>query len=65
MHLTNYSINKENPGYNEGQDNCKEHVLQHKRSLEDFFRELKVKGIDTEKIWVEIKEIVFKTVGSI
>jgi tubulin polyglutamylase TTLL6/13 len=50
IHLTNYSINKENPGFifneNEGSDNC-----GHKRSLTAVFATLESKGIDIDDLW--------------
>lgn len=41
MHLTNFAINKDSPEYDNGSEEGKESKSQHKRSITDFFAELK------------------------
>ncbi|XP_046846125.1 tubulin monoglutamylase TTLL4-like [Xenia sp. Carnegie-2017] len=61
MHLTNYSINKKNNNVYTPNDN--EEVCQgHKWSLKALWGYLKRSGVNTSKIWENIKDIVVKTV---
>ena len=66
-HLTNFAINKDNPNYVKGDDPDLnfESRRSHKRSILNFFEEMKVAGVDTDKIWEEIKDVVVKTICSI
>jgi tubulin polyglutamylase TTLL6/13 len=50
IHLTNYSINKDNPSFifnkDADEDNC-----GHKRSLTALFSTLEDKGVDIDDLW--------------
>jgi tubulin polyglutamylase TTLL6/13 len=50
MHLTNYAINKENPNYmfNQSLYNL---TYGHKKSLAEFFKELKEMNLPVHKYW--------------
>jgi len=64
LHLTNFSLNKDNPNFiysNEEEENRK----SHKRSIIDFFDELRDDGIDTDLIWQKIKLVIAKSICSI
>ena len=65
--MTNFAINKENPNYVKGdaEDLNFESRRSHKRSILNFFEELKVSGVDTETVWSQIKDVVVKTICSI
>ena len=77
MHLTNFSINKENPNFKQVKvdqvdlktkaqlSNAQEDRNSHKRSILDFFSELKDNGYNTRRIWRKIQEIVVKTISSV
>jgi tubulin polyglutamylase TTLL4 len=58
--LTNFSINKSNKDYqaNDDQNSCS----GHKWSIKALFTYLKRKGINTEKIWEQITDLVVKTI---
>lgn len=65
-HLTNFSINKNNPLFKPSNDVEKEDQLSHKRSLENFFEELRQKGCDViDQCWLEIKNIIIKTLCAV
>jgi tubulin polyglutamylase TTLL4 len=60
IHLTNFSINKSNKDYqaNDDETSCN----GHKWSIKALFTYLKRKGINTDKIWAEITDLVVKTI---
>ena len=62
MHLTNYSVNKTNPKFTLTTDGSQ--AVGHKWTLHAFWRILRQKGIDTNRIWEEIKSIALKTIIS-
>ena len=62
MHLTNYSINKTNPNFHLTTNGSQ--AEGHKWTLNAFWRILEQKGIDTNRIWEEIKSIALKTIIS-
>ena len=64
MHLTNFAINKTNPNFTRSQTE-KEDRKSHKRSIRDFFTELRENGVKIDACWREIKKIVVKTLCSI
>ncbi|XP_030065121.1 tubulin monoglutamylase TTLL4 [Microcaecilia unicolor] len=60
MHLTNYSVNKKNTEY---ESNTDETACQgHKWALKALWSYLNQKGVNSDKIWEKIKDIVIKTV---
>uniref|UniRef100_A0A3P9M480 Tubulin tyrosine ligase-like family, member 4 n=1 Tax=Oryzias latipes TaxID=8090 RepID=A0A3P9M480_ORYLA len=60
MHLTNYSVNKQNAEY---QTNSDDKACQgHKWALKALWQLLGSRGINTTLIWEKIKDIVIKTV---
>ncbi|KFO37379.1 Tubulin polyglutamylase TTLL4 [Fukomys damarensis] len=62
IHLTNYSINKNNTAY---QANADQRACQgHKWSLRALWKYLSEKGIKCNAIWKKIKDIVVKTIIS-
>lgn len=63
VHLTNYAINKDNPNFVQNKSEA-DLNYGHKRSLADFFQTLKKKGVNSGKIWSQIKEIIVKTMIS-
>ena len=60
MHLTNYAINKNSPNF---VFNTSENAMDtgHKKSLTALFRILEEQNCDTNRLWVEIQQIVLKT----
>jgi tubulin polyglutamylase TTLL6/13 len=65
-HLTNFAINKKNPTFIPSNDETKENVHSHKRSILSFFEELKSKGYKgVDNSWTEIQKIVVKTLCSV
>lgn len=67
MHLTNYAINKLNPKFkDEGlSDDEDDDQPCHKRSIIDFFNELRAEGHNMDQTWDKIGDIIVKTVCSI
>ena len=66
VHLTNYSVNKNNPNFVQADKGSK----SHKRSLSSvlivsFNQDLSEKGVDVEMIWDNICDIVVKTILTI
>jgi tubulin polyglutamylase TTLL4 len=62
MHLTNYSVNKQNTGY---QSNTNVTEQQgHKLSLKTLWSYLTERGIDTNVIWSKITDLIAKTIIS-
>ena len=72
MHLTNYSVNKHNPIFQQP-TNSSEHGPGHttteeqssKRSLGWLWNWLSSKGMDSEGVWRDISDIIVKTLISI
>ena len=63
VHLTNYSLNKDNNDFKvptSTDDNS-----AHKRTISSMFKTLREEGMDTDKMWSEIKEIIVKTILTI
>jgi tubulin polyglutamylase TTLL6/13 len=60
MHLTNYAINKFSSKFVFNQD-AEKSFAGHKRSLSAFLSNLKESGENTEKLWIDISDIVMKT----
>ena len=58
IHLTNYSINKNNKNF---QFNESDATKGHKRTLSSFWKSLKEQGIETDIIQEEIKDIIIKS----
>uniref|UniRef100_UPI00398EE9DE tubulin monoglutamylase TTLL4-like isoform X1 n=2 Tax=Pristiophorus japonicus TaxID=55135 RepID=UPI00398EE9DE len=60
MHLTNYSVNKLNAEY---KPNTDEKLCQgHKWSLKALWVYLNQKGVKTELLWEQMKEVIVKTI---
>ena len=59
MHLTNYSLNKDNVKFREAKSSDDD--TGHKRTLTKLLERLKKDGHDTEKLMGEMKEIIIKT----
>ena len=64
MHLTNYAINKNNPGYQFNSEEDEE-ALGHKRSLFSVFSRLSSEGHNPVSIWSSISDLITKTILSI
>lgn len=64
MHLTNYAINKNSADFkrNTGSDNDE---VGHKRSLTFALKYIEMQGHDSEKLLVDIKDIILKTLISV
>ena len=60
MHLTNFSVNKNNKDFifNENKET---EDKGHKRSIKSVFRLLEDKGVNTSAIWTRIKRLIIKT----
>lgn len=60
MHLTNFSVNKNNSEYksNDDENSC----VGHKWSLKALWTYLQKQGVNTDKVWNNIKELVIKTI---
>ena len=56
-HLTNYAINRAHPSFHAGEGGSK-------RSLVQAFDQLAQRGMDTEKLWAEIGQVVVEAVNS-
>ena len=63
VHLTNYSVNKLNSNFHLTEDG--KQAEGHKWTLQTFWRILREKGIDTNKIWESIKSLALKTIISV
>ena len=61
MHLTNYSLNKKSDTYIHTESSHD----GSKRTISSVFKKMRRMGQNTEKIWVEIKQLVVKTVIAI
>ncbi|OMJ93524.1 hypothetical protein SteCoe_3500 [Stentor coeruleus] len=61
MHLTNYAINKENPKF-QYNSSLTEDFKGHKRSLKKLFEYLAENGINTQQLWMDIEDIITKTI---
>jgi hypothetical protein len=71
MHLTNYAINRHNANFQQAKGGGDETMSEsygseeeeggHKRSLHAILKMLYKEGADPDRIWVEIKDIVVKT----
>ena len=61
MHLTNYSINKSNPGFIHNKDFRKDNI-GHKRSISSVYSDIEAMGGDSEKIKGQINHIIVKTI---
>ncbi|XP_015215096.2 tubulin monoglutamylase TTLL4 [Lepisosteus oculatus] len=60
IHITNYSVNKNNSAY---QPNSDDKACQgHKWALKALWQYLNSKGVNTSLIWEKIKDIVIKTI---
>nr|XP_026695171.1 tubulin polyglutamylase TTLL4-like isoform X1 [Ciona intestinalis] len=63
MHLTNYSINKKSGEFQQNDDAT---VCQgHKWSLKALWGHLQEQGVNTDKIWEQMKDTVIKTIISV
>ncbi|CAO1367457.1 unnamed protein product [Diamesa tonsa] len=60
MHLTNYSINKLSNNYDKNEDAnaCK----GHKWTIKSLWAYLKAKGINTERLWGALRNLVLRTI---
>ena len=63
IHLTNYSINKESENYQKNEEFDEEEG--NKWSLHTLKNHFAVKGIDFNKIWKQIEDIMIKTIVSV
>ena len=59
MHLTNYSLNKENVRFREAKS--VDDDTGHKRTLTKLLERLKKDGNDTDRLMAEMKDIIIKT----
>ena len=64
MHLTNYSVNKQNPKFIKN-ITAEDDNVGHKRSLHSTLMLLENKGYNIKKLWKQIADIVIKTLCSI
>ncbi|EAR97536.2 tubulin-tyrosine ligase family protein (macronuclear) [Tetrahymena thermophila SB210] len=64
MHLTNYAVNKKNPNFifNENDQNDD---VGHKRSFSSVLKQLHNMGKDIPKLYMEIRQLIVKTVISV
>lgn len=63
VHLTNYSINKKNKGF-DGKRKMADDTLPFKWSITAFFLRLQKLGIDPELIWEQIYDLIIKSILS-
>lgn len=63
-HLTNFAINKDNPNFISN-NTSEENKDSHKRSIREFFSDLKSTGVNTKAIWAGIKRLVVKTLVAV
>jgi len=64
IHLTNYAINKDNSDKFKSAKNALDDE-GHKRSFVTVINRLRNEGVDVDKLIVEIKDIIVKTMLSI
>ena len=64
MHLTNYAINKTNPGFINNKDLMHDNV-GHKRSLKSVFEDFEKKGHNVKLLKSQINDIIIKTLCAI
>lgn len=64
MHLTNYSLNKQNPKFIKNKS-ADDDQVGHKRSLSSTLKLLQGRGYDVKKMWKKVGDIVIKTLCSI
>ncbi|EGR31726.1 tubulin-tyrosine ligase family protein, putative [Ichthyophthirius multifiliis] len=64
MHLTNYAINKLNENFQFNKDAFQDNI-GHKRSLSSVLKLLSDKEVDVDKLLVQIKQIINKTMCSV
>ena len=64
MHLTNYAINKGNPGF-VNNSSYKHDDVGHKRSLKSTYERLEEQGFDVDAIKAQIEDIIIKTLCAI
>ena len=60
MHLTNYSLNKDNENYIEGSD--ENGTGGTKRSMQSIFNQMAAEGVDVSKLQSDIEEVLVKTI---
>lgn len=63
MHLTNYALNKKNPDFIFNQNQFQD-AIGHKRSLTSIFKYLYSLGKDVNRIYMQIRQIIVKTIIS-
>ena len=61
MHLTNYSINKQNDAFEQTDSDLNSAETGHKRSLTFALKYMQEKGHDVEKLMLEVKSMIIKT----
>lgn len=59
MHLTNYSINKDNTNYKQGDG--EDGVGGSKRSMSNVFKIMEDNGVDIQKLQGDIEDVIVKT----
>ena len=64
MHLTNYAINKGNPGFINNKS-YKNDNIGHKRSLKSTYDRLEEQGFDVGTLKIQIEDIIIKTLCAI
>jgi len=64
-HLTNFSLNKNNPNFVSSTNLQEENRKSHKRSITDFLEEMSEQGRNLYGIWDGIEDICVKTLCSI
>ncbi|OMJ72519.1 hypothetical protein SteCoe_29012 [Stentor coeruleus] len=64
MHLTNYAINKNNPGFIQNQE-AKDEKVAHKRRLSSVLLRIEEDGHDVVALWDKICDIVIKTLCTV
>jgi hypothetical protein len=64
MHLTNFAVNKLNPKFTRSLEE-EEDRSSHKRSILNFFQELREQGYEIDACWEKVKHLIVKTLCSI
>eukprot|EP00929_Paragymnodinium_shiwhaense_P061124 TRINITY_DN30523_c0_g1_i1.p1 TRINITY_DN30523_c0_g1~~TRINITY_DN30523_c0_g1_i1.p1 ORF type:complete len:982 (-),score=159.06 TRINITY_DN30523_c0_g1_i1:613-3558(-) len=64
MHLTNYAINCDNADFQEN-TNPEDGTDGHKRSFQAVLNELRIRGVDIDKLLSDIEDLVIKTLVAV
>ena len=62
IHLTNYSVNKNNEEFEHNEEPAEGEFVGHKWSLKTLWKYMEEQGHDWRRIWTRIKNVMVKTI---